>query len=44
MSLLQLDEFKTRQRTMWEGGDYSASALDRAALTRASMGSISLPN
>jgi ubiquinone/menaquinone biosynthesis C-methylase UbiE len=24
MSLLQLDEFKTRQRATWEGGDYSA--------------------
>jgi hypothetical protein len=24
MSLLQLDEFKTRQRAAWEGGDYSA--------------------
>jgi hypothetical protein len=24
MSVLQLDEFKTRQRATWEGGDYSA--------------------
>ena len=24
MSLLQLDEFKIRQRATWEGGDYSA--------------------
>jgi SAM-dependent methyltransferase len=26
MSVLQLDEFKTRQRATWEGGDYSACA------------------
>ena len=24
MAVLQLDEFKTRQRATWEGGDYSA--------------------
>jgi hypothetical protein len=24
MSLLQLDEFKTRQRATWQGGDYKA--------------------
>ena len=24
MPVLQLDEFKTRQRATWEGGDYSA--------------------
>ena len=26
MSLLNLDEFKTRQRATWEGGDYGACA------------------
>jgi ubiquinone/menaquinone biosynthesis C-methylase UbiE len=42
MPVLQLDEFKTRQRATWEGGDYSAcspyiSEVGELVVTRASI-------